>query len=755
MMKSFRAVLRAVAGTLLVASGRAIDTTWTYAVQVTATVSADPARVDLAWTTDDLPVRDITVQRKAPGDRTWGDSVVLGGDATGFSDDKVEAGKAYEYQIIRHTAGYAATGYIAVGVNAPLVDARGRVVLVVDRSIADAVSAELKQLESDLVGDGWTVARKDVARDASPADVKEQIKAEWIADRERTKAVLLFGHIPVVRSGNQNVDGHGARPMPADVFYGEMDGEWTDVNRDGIYDPSTLPSDVELMVGRVDFADMPGQYSANGFPGEVDLLKRYLEKDHAFRHGLRRPKPRALVGNGIGDAAGQAYAASAYRSFAALLGPANVTTVPSQYGTPEDERWMARLVADDYLWAYACGAGSDFSVGAMGGHGEYGDAWSSDFLEKKPKGTFYMMFGSWFGDWAKPDNLMRAAIAAPDYGLAACYSGRPHFFYHHMGIGEPIGYGVRLSQNNNGLYQNQVQRGLRGVHIALMGDPTLRLQQLAPPTEAVATTDGSGVAIAWKESRDKVLGYHVYRAASAGGPFVRLSEAPVADTRFVDPNPGAGAATYLVRAIVLNVGPSGSFYNASQGAFASIGANPAAALLVETNSVALTKPSDIVWFDDALPTGAIPYSVNDRWNWVGANPAPLSGTLAHQSDLAPGLHHHFFAFASPPLSVNAGDTLFAYVFLDPDNPPSQIMLTWLGPTWEHRVYWGDNLITEGTDGTASRHSMGSLPPTGRWVRLEVPASALDLENQAVIGMGFTLVNGRATWDRAGKSRPAP
>ena len=57
-----------------------------------------------------------------------------------------------------------------------------------------------------------------------------------------------------------------------------------------------------------------------------------------------------------------------------------------------------------------------------------------------------------------------------------------------------------------------------------------------------------------------------------------------------------------------------------------------------------------------------------------------------------------------------------------------------------------NNITDGTDGTAGRRYMGPLPATGQWVRLEVPASQVGMEGQTAIGMGFSLYNGRATWD---------
>jgi hypothetical protein len=133
--------------------------------------------------------------------------------------------------------------------------------------------------------------------------------------------------------------------------------------------------------------------------------------------------------------------------------------------------------------------------------------------------------------------------------------------------------------------------------------------------------------------------------------------------------------------------------------------------------------SETVWFDDALPAGATGRQIGDVWQWVSTNPAPFSGALAHQSLVASGQHLHYFQNATETLQVGADETLFAYVYLDPDNPPSSIMLGWYNGSWEHRAYWGANRFTYGVDGTASRRPMGPLPPTGQWVRLEVPARA--------------------------------
>ncbi len=177
-------------------------------------------------------------------------------------------------------------------------------------------------------------------------------------------------------------------------------------------------------------------------------------------------------------------------------------------------------------------------------------------------------------------------------------------------------------------------------------------------------------------------------------------------------------------------------------------------------ALALASPSPAVatdtnWFDDAIPAGAwTGADGGDSWNWIGGNPAPHSGTLAHQSTLAPGIHFHNFADASATLAVGSGDALFAWVYLDPANPPREIMLGWSdGTSWSHLAYWGENLIPWGTDGTADQWPMGALPPPGVWTRLEVPASAVNLEGRTLSGMGFVQYDGRATWDLAGKSAP--
>lgn len=173
--------------------------------------------------------------------------------------------------------------------------------------------------------------------------------------------------------------------------------------------------------------------------------------------------------------------------------------------------------------------------------------------------------------------------------------------------------------------------------------------------------------------------------------------------------------------------------------------------LARMRAAAPMNQSETIWVDDELPPGAVALGAGESWTWVRLHPEPISGKFAHQSAVAAGMHQHSFHGAKAALPVSVGDRLFAHVYLDPAHPPREVMLQWNdGSTWEHRAYWGENLIGWGIDESASRQRVGPLPPVGQWVRLEVPAALVSLEGQIVSGMAFSLWDGRATWDRAGK-----
>jgi len=164
--------------------------------------------------------------------------------------------------------------------------------------------------------------------------------------------------------------------------------------------------------------------------------------------------------------------------------------------------------------------------------------------------------------------------------------------------------------------------------------------------------------------------------------------------------------------------------------------------------VAVLDRPERIWFQERLPESAAP---EGRWDWDFR----LLARPAHTEPPAAGVHGHRFSNAKVPFEARSGENLFALVYIKPDQKPDAIMLSWHdGKDWEHRAFWGDDKFTEGVAGKPSRLKMGPLPPAGEWVRLEVPAAAVDLDGKAIKGMGFTLAGGQCVWHRAGAVPPS-
>ncbi len=539
------------------------DETWTYSVEISATVQVSPPQITLHWEADDpYGVTNYTIYGKSRNGTVWSFETSLDGSTTSWTDSSVSVGSTYEYEIYKGAAGHVGYGYIYSGINASLTENRGKLILIVATNGLDSLSSELARLQTDITGDGWRVIRHDVSSNDTPASVKSLIVNDYNLDSANVQAVFLFGHVPILQSGYLDYDTHGPRPMATDAYYADMNGDWSS-------SPSYLPSDVELMVSRVDLANMPGDAAPGVMASEVELLRNYLNKDHKWRFHQINVQRRALMADRFGDLNGEARSATGYRTFEPMVGPGNTVWANISDASLPTNCWISLLTTNDYLWTYACGGGQDTSMSAMGTNGEYFDVWSTDLVARDAKAVFFMLEGSHMGNWDHTDDFLRSVLAIPTMGLACCcIAGHPHAFYHRMALGEPIGDGIRLTMNNSTLYRVQSNDFARAIYIELMGDPTLRLEPIAPPSNFTAVPNGGSVALNWLPSTDSVVGYHVYRAVSSAGPFTRLTSSLLTGTSFTDTSPPGGSPTYMVRAVALQTNPSGSYYNPSEGVFA-------------------------------------------------------------------------------------------------------------------------------------------------------------------------------------------
>ncbi len=162
---------------------------------------------------------------------------------------------------------------------------------------------------------------------------------------------------------------------------------------------------------------------------------------------------------------------------------------------------------------------------------------------------------------------------------------------------------------------------------------------------------------------------------------------------------------------------------------------------------------DVAYVDDQrLPKGA---NKQSTWHYINKSQGPVFSGNQSRRQTAGGLVQHFFYQSKETITIQPGDTLYAYIWLDPKNPPQQVMLQFHTSSWEHRAWWGADKIPFGGVGTngPNHKKQGDLPDKGKWVRLEVQPAQVGLKPGAKVnGFAFTQWGGLAYWDKAGVSR---
>ena len=555
---------------------------------LTAAVSASPSSVSLRWFS--VAEEPTLVRRRLVGDAAW---TTLTNRLFGLSfvdtSAELRLGERYEYEVGLRS--------ITVSLEGRPQERRGRVIVLVEQSVASGLASQLERLRSDLVGDGWTVSIHEAPRHQDDAWKAQAINPKYVTDLARTKAliqadyaaapadtkaVFIIGHVTIPYSGVNYEDGHwemnGA--WPADSYYGDMDGRWSDsvmntgtnlrdpvrrnVPGDGKLDANNFKqyivtpkgeNGLELAVGRIDFARLPAFKSSS----ELALLRQYLAKDHRYRMKEVRFDHAAIAGayfSGTFNGVGQSIYFNALAAGTRLGGLGEILHGDAFQGTPSA------------LWAFQGGYGANETL-----HNNREDAAAQGVAPvttpllattlPEPHVAFYLLKGSYFGDWnLAPNGLLRALLATPNYSLAACWTMNTIWRFENLGVGEPLGDGLV-----------RTARSIASTRTTfLLGDPTLRAQVTAPPTRATGRKRAGGeVELRWGLSPEATAGYFVYRSVNGNaGPFEKITAVPVRGAAYLDADAPAAKKLYQIRAAQRVVTGSGAFTNLSQAAFVNV-----------------------------------------------------------------------------------------------------------------------------------------------------------------------------------------
>jgi len=523
-------------------------------LQINGKVVEDGSSVEISWPkVNGTKNGRVNIQRRILGQTnkaSWQSIASLRSVARVYRDKTSQPGFAYEYRISRPSKERIETGYWVAGRNVPAEENRGVAIVIVDKTLAGDLAPRLDRFMLDLIGDGWKVIRHDVPRGNNKELVKNlqaarkllaRIKRSYYSDPSASHALILVGHIPIVKSGRSNPDGHNRRPLETDLFYADMDGVWRD-NGQGILQHNAIPGDhIEMQVGRIDFSNLDGALG-----DEVTLLKRYFDKNHHWRHG-RLGDLRQAYGDG-NNLSGET------KALRNIVGPKKFSK-GGHHDVGKQQPWLFGV--DFGSWKY------------------------SDYTTTPIKTVFSINFGSGKLNFSQRNNPMTAMLAQQWYGLATGWGARPAWQLHHMALGKSIGYSHLRTVNNGSRTFGGVDTleytptgnytWLNPIWVNLLGDPTLR----PFPSESVrklrAKMQEGSVQLNWaKVDGEAAVHYRIYRALDRFGPYQALNPSKLhTGHQFVDSNPVPGA-WYMVRAHSLKNVYAGSFYTFSQGAFASV-----------------------------------------------------------------------------------------------------------------------------------------------------------------------------------------
>ncbi len=479
----------------------------------------------------------------------------------------------YEYIFTKtESSSTTALGYTMSGVKYNPPVNRKHVILLIDSSYLTSLSKELDQLVEDLFLMGWQVSKLYAGRNESAETVKERLKKHHYSQIKTPETLFIIGHVPVPYSGyfssngtKYPPDGHAegsgnhTGAWPADCYYGDFEGIWTDRNvtcttgsqtrhhnipKDGKFDQSVIPSDVVLEIGRADFYDM------SAFSNDDTLLTRqYLNRIHDWRMGKVKMTKRALIDNNF---SGLNLASTGYQNLPCFVGLDSVF---------DDRDYFYSQKRGSYLWSYGCGAGSYTSCNGIGS--------TTDFVKAKDsfQNAFTILAGSYFGDFDVKNSLLKAPLLA---GSLNCFwGGIPKWYVHHMALGSNIGFGAKITMNNTTEYFNgQFNGSDRGVFISLMGDPTITLAPPQPISNLTASSVNGKVQLNWTASSDAHF-YEVYLLDTSNKTGhiknLRKKDFTSQSPNFLDDeNWSSGNYEYLVCAVRLDTTGAGTYYNRSK-----------------------------------------------------------------------------------------------------------------------------------------------------------------------------------------------
>jgi hypothetical protein len=346
----------------------------------------------------------------------------------------------------------------------PPAESKNQIWLIVNQNIYPTIKTTLTQFSTDIQSSGYNVSILMLSSGTSALTVRTLLQQGY--NNSSLQGAILIGNLPTAWYEMTNPTPWGYEKFPIDYYYMDLDCNWTDANRNGVFDNYSFPMQPEIWVARIDASSMTGNETQN--------IINYLTKDHNYRIGNLVASRQALVY--IDDD----WTSSAGSTNLAVQQAYKNTILVKDYATTNATDYKNRLYYNSFEWVQLmCHGSSTSHTFKINGAVQSESVSSSYYSNANPKALFYNLFVCSGTRFTETNNLAGSIIFGNNnWGLLTIGSTKTgsmlNFwdFYKPLAQGKSIGDAFKLWSI---MWADSDPKWFYGMNI--FGDPLLKISQ--------------------------------------------------------------------------------------------------------------------------------------------------------------------------------------------------------------------------------------------------------------------------------------
>lgn len=339
-----------------------------------------------------------------------------------------------------------------------------KITVLINYDLYPQIERSIETYLDDLIDENYIVELYTVLN-GSPDELRSFLKERYDLGMD---GCLLIGDLPIAW---YKIDHHcpnhkDGEVFPCDLFYMDMDGTFTDVDDDGVYDLHSGNTSPEIWMGRLTASNL-----TYGNKSEAELINNYFLKNHNYRKGLKQVQNRALL-----------YVELNHEDFLSGIKFAyNNIDYTDETQTTKDG-YMGKL-SNAYETVMLCAHGTPELQVFQDADGNETLVTVNEVLEKDPHAYFYINYGCSTGKYTVRNNYLNWHIFADSYGLTALGSAKNGSQLQYSDFYRPFGQGKTIGESFKDWYSVIAVDGFENWEMCcfygmtLLGDPTLKKQE--------------------------------------------------------------------------------------------------------------------------------------------------------------------------------------------------------------------------------------------------------------------------------------